>query len=109
MAVARGLHREAARGGGGKIGRHHGRGAAQEGEGCGPHAAIAQRQEIGQARFTLLDQDLDRVATGGRRLPGSMVLARHALAQRAAAFDALLDRQDMGLLGSSTGKCFNHE
>src|SRR5882672_4240154 len=49
--------------------------AAPEGEGRDLHAGIAQRQQVGQPRLALLDQDLDGVAAIGGSLPDGLLLA----------------------------------
>ena len=72
--------------------------AAQEGEGRGLHAGVAQRQQLRQARPVLLDQDLDRIAALATVQP-ACARRRARLAQGAALFLALLDRQSVGLGG----------
>lgn len=108
VAVACGLHHDATRRRGREIGRHYRGSTPQERKRCRLHAGIAQRQEVGQPRFRLFDQDLDRVAPVGGWLPVSMMLAGRSVAQRPATLDTLLDEQGVGLRRKRRGRWFNH-
>ena len=70
MAVAAGLHPDAAGRRGRKIRRHHHSRTAQEGERRLLHAAIADRQQRRDPMPAGLDQHVHRITPVGRRLPG---------------------------------------
>ena len=90
MAVAAGLHSQAGAGERGQVVSHQSRRTAQEGERAAQHAPITDGDQIRHAMPIRFFEDVDGVASLGRRFPGGVALARQLLAQRLALRHALL-------------------
>ena len=80
----------------GQVVGHQARRAAQEGERAAQHAPITDGHQFRHAIPIRFFQDVDRVASLGRRLPGGVALARQLLAQRLARRHALVSREKSG-------------
>src|SRR5262245_42134493 len=84
MRVATGLHEEAGGRSGREIARHHGGRAAEEGEGGGEHARVADRHQLGKTALALLLEDGNGIAPPWRRRVLTVTAAGHLGAQSLA-------------------------